>query len=69
VARRPLHRAGEKVARATTVVRYSPSSQFSPHIHTGGAELFVLQGVVKKKQDSLVEHSWLRAPIGYELSL
>ena len=38
-------------------------------IPEGGAELFVLQGRVKEQQDLLVKHSWLRAPMGYPLSL
>jgi hypothetical protein len=35
----------------------------------GGVELFVLQGSVTEQQDTLLMHSWLRAPIGYPLSL
>jgi anti-sigma factor ChrR (cupin superfamily) len=69
VSRRPLDRVGAEVARATSVVRYAPGSHFSPHLHAGGAELFVLQGSVTEQQDTLLQHSWLRAPIGYPLSL
>ncbi|MEM7686856.1 MAG: cupin domain-containing protein, partial [Pseudomonadota bacterium] len=35
VDRRMLDRIGDEVARATTIVRYAPDSQFSPHVHTG----------------------------------
>jgi anti-sigma factor ChrR (cupin superfamily) len=43
VARRPLDRVGEEVARATSIVRYAPGSHFSPHVHTGGEEFVVLE--------------------------
>ena len=45
VERRPLDRIGGEVARATTIVRYTPGSHFSPHVHTGGEEFIVLEGV------------------------
>lgn len=45
VSRRPLDRIGAEVARATTIVRYDPGSRFSPHVHTGGEEFIVLDGV------------------------
>jgi anti-sigma factor ChrR (cupin superfamily) len=32
VERRMLDRIGDEVARATTIVRYAPESQFSPHV-------------------------------------
>ncbi len=45
VARRMLHRVGDEVAQATSIVRYAPGSHFSAHTHTGGEEFLVLQGV------------------------
>ncbi|CAN0603194.1 unnamed protein product, partial [Ectocarpus sp. 12 AP-2014] len=45
VDRRMLDRIGDEVARATTIVRYAPGSQFSQHTHTGGEEFIVLDGV------------------------
>jgi anti-sigma factor ChrR (cupin superfamily) len=45
VSRRMLDRIGNEIARATTIVRYDPDSQFSPHEHTGGEEFIVLEGV------------------------
>ena len=42
VERRMLDRIGDEVARATTIVRYAPGSQFSPHTHNGGEEFLVL---------------------------
>ncbi|MEB3358027.1 MAG: cupin domain-containing protein [Synechococcales bacterium] len=40
-----LERDGDEVARATSIVRYAPGSHFSPHVHGGGEEFFVLEGV------------------------
>ena len=45
VERRMLDRIGDEVARATTIVRYAPGSQLSPHTHGGGEEFLVLEGV------------------------
>ncbi|XQF94306.1 cupin domain-containing protein (plasmid) [Pseudoalteromonas espejiana] len=45
VDRRPLDRVGAEVACATSIVRYAPGSEFSPHVHTGGEEFVVLEGV------------------------
>ena len=42
VERRMLDRIGDEVARATSIVRYAPKSQFSPHTHGGGEEFLVL---------------------------
>ena len=45
VDRRMLDRIGDEVARATSIVRYAPGSKFSSHVHTGGEEFLVLDGV------------------------
>ena len=45
VERRMLDRIGDEVARATSIVRYAPESHFSPHVHGGGEEFLVLEGV------------------------
>ncbi len=45
VDRRMLDRIGDEVARATTIVRFAPGSRFSPHVHTGGEEFLVLDGI------------------------
>jgi anti-sigma factor ChrR (cupin superfamily) len=42
VERRMLDRIGDEVARATTIVRYAPKSQFSPHTHGGGEEFLAI---------------------------
>jgi len=45
VQRKMFDRIGGEVARATSIVRYAPGSHFSPHVHTGGEEFIVLEGV------------------------
>ncbi len=47
VDRRMLDRVGDEVARATSIVRYAPGSQFSRHTHGGGEEFLVLDGVFR----------------------
>jgi anti-sigma factor ChrR (cupin superfamily) len=46
VERRLLDRIGGEIARATSLVRFAPSSMFPAHEHALGEELFVLSGVL-----------------------
>lgn len=62
VSRRPLDRIGDEVARATSIVRYGPNSQFSPHVHTGGEEFFVLSGVFQDEHGNFPAGSYIRNP-------
>jgi len=62
VDRKPLDRVGAEVARATTIVRYAPGSEFSPHVHTGGEEFIVLQGTFQDEHGSFPEGSYIRNP-------
>lgn len=62
VDRRPLDRVGEEVARATTIVRYAPGSHFSPHVHTGGEEFVVLEGVFQDEHGDFPVGSYIRNP-------
>jgi len=62
VARRPLDRVGDEVARATTVVRYAPGSHFSPHLHAGGEEFIVLEGVFQDEHGDYPTGSYVRNP-------
>ncbi len=50
VERRMLDRVGDEVARATSIVRYAPESAFSSHIHPGGEEFFVLNGIFQDER-------------------
>ncbi len=62
VDRRMLDRIGGEVARATTIVRYAPSSKFSEHTHTGGEEFIVLEGVFQDEHGDYPEGTYVRNP-------
>lgn len=62
VDRRILDRMGDEVARATSVVRYAPGSHFSPHVHTGGEEFLVLEGVFQDEHGDFPAGSYIRNP-------
>ena len=62
VSRRMLDRIGDEVARATTIVRYDPGSRFSSHVHTGGEEFIVLDGVFQDEHGDFPAGSYIRNP-------
>ncbi len=62
VDRRMLDRLGDEVARATTIVRYAPESTFSPHVHTGGEEFLVLDGIFQDEHGDFPAGSYIRNP-------
>lgn len=64
VDRRPLDRLGDEVARATSIVRYTPGSTFSAHTHTGGEEFFVLEGVFQDEHGDYPTGTYVRNPPG-----
>lgn len=62
VDRKFLDRVGGEVARASSIVRYAPGSQFSPHVHTGGEEFIVLDGVFQDEHGDYPIGSYVRNP-------
>lgn len=62
VDRHMLDRIGSEVARATTIVRYAPSSQFSAHTHDGGEEFIVLSGTFQDEHGDYPAGSYIRNP-------
>lgn len=62
VYRKSLDRVGDEVARATSIVRYAPGSEFSPHIHTGGEEFIVLKGTFQDEHGDFSAGSYIRNP-------
>jgi|SRR5215471_12563030 len=62
VERRMLDRLGDEVARATSIVRYAPKSSFSPHVHTGGEEFLVLEGIFQDEHGDFPAGSYIRNP-------
>lgn len=64
VERRMLARDGEEHGPATSIVRYAAGASFPPHVHAGGEEILVLDGVFV---DGAGEHpagAYLRNPPG-----
>jgi len=64
VDRKMLERNGEEVARATTIVRYAAGSFFSPHVHTGGEEFIVLNGIFSDEHGDYGAGMYVRNPVG-----
>jgi anti-sigma factor ChrR (cupin superfamily) len=62
VHRRMLDRIGDEVARATSIVRYAPASRFSMHVHDGGEEFLVLDGVFQDEHGDYPAGSYVRNP-------
>ena len=62
VERRMLDRVGDEIARATSIVRYAAGSAFSPHVHGGGEEFLVLEGVFQDEHGDYPVGSYVRNP-------
>jgi anti-sigma factor ChrR (cupin superfamily) len=57
----PLHSHGTV---STALVRWAPNTQFNPHRHLGGEEIFVLDGVFRDEFGDYPAGTWLRGPCG-----
>lgn len=64
VERRMLDRIGDEVARATSIVRFAPGTRFPDHVHAGGEEFFVLQGLFADQDGEYPAGTYVRNPIG-----
>ncbi len=64
VERMMLDRMGEESGHATTIVRFAPNSEFSPHSHPGGEEFLVLEGVFSDEHEDYGVGTYVRNPIG-----
>jgi anti-sigma factor ChrR (cupin superfamily) len=64
VERQMLDRDGEEVARATSVVRYAPNTEFTSHTHDGGEEILVLDGCFSDERGDYPAGTYLRNPPG-----
>ncbi len=62
VDRRMLDRIGDEVARASSIVRYASNSHFSAHIHGGGEEFLVLDGVFQDEHGDYPAGTYVRNP-------
>ncbi|MFI8479546.1 cupin domain-containing protein [Pseudomonas sp. NPDC078700] len=64
VERRPLERFAAESGRTTSVVRYAPGSNFRSHLHPGGEEILVLEGVFADEHGQYPAGYWLKNPPG-----
>jgi hypothetical protein len=64
VERKMLDRIGDEVARATSLVRYAPGSFFDPHVHGGGEEFLVVEGIFSDEHGDYPAGTYVRNPIG-----
>jgi anti-sigma factor ChrR (cupin superfamily) len=55
----PLH---EFDGVGTALVRWAPNTVFNPHVHPGGEEIFVLEGVFHDEHGSYSAGTWIRSP-------
>ena len=65
VERMMLDRIGDEVARATSLVRYAPNSEFSPHKHGGGEEFLVLEGTFADEHGTYPAGTLCAIPLGH----
>jgi ChrR Cupin-like domain len=52
----------DRIGAETSIVRYAPHSQFSPHIHGGGEEFLVLAGVFQDEHGDYPVGTYVRNP-------
>jgi anti-sigma factor ChrR (cupin superfamily) len=64
VERWMLDRVGGEVARATSLVRYAPGARFDRHVHGGGEEILVLEGIFSDDNGDHPAGTYLRNPPG-----
>ena len=64
VERRMLERAGDEVAKATSIVRYQPGSKFQTHSHEYGEEILVLDGVFSDEAGDYPAGTYIMNPPG-----
>jgi anti-sigma factor ChrR (cupin superfamily) len=62
VDRRMLDRIGDEIARATSIVRYAAGSTFDRHVHDGGEEFLVLDGVFSDEHGDYPVGTYVRNP-------
>jgi len=55
----PLH---EFDGVGTALVRWAPNTIFRPHVHPGGEEILVLEGVFHDEHGSYPKGTWIRSP-------
>jgi anti-sigma factor ChrR (cupin superfamily) len=64
VERKMLDRIGGEIARATSIVRFAPNTDFPEHVHGGGEEFLVLQGLFVDDDGEYPVGAYVRNPVG-----
>ena len=64
VERRRIERNGGEVARLTSIVRYAPGCRFPTHVHGGGEEYLVLEGVFSDETGHHPAGTYVRNGVG-----
>jgi anti-sigma factor ChrR (cupin superfamily) len=64
VVRKKLEREAAESGQVTSIVRYQAGSQFRPHPHPYGEEIFVLHGVFEDEHQQYPAGTYLRNPPG-----
>ena len=44
------------------MVHWAPRTRFNPHVHPGGEEIFVIDGVFYDEWGAYPQGSWIRSP-------
>lgn len=55
----PLHEYGTE---SVALVRWGPNTQFNPHTHFGGEEIYVIEGTFHDEHGAYPAGSWIRSP-------
>jgi anti-sigma factor ChrR (cupin superfamily) len=57
----PLHEFGTETVE---LVRFTANAIYPPHVHDGGEEIFVIDGMIHDEDGEYPRGSWLRSPDG-----
>lgn len=55
----PLHSFGTE---SVALVRWAPNTQFNPHKHWGGEEIYVIEGTFRDEHGAYPAGTWIRSP-------
>lgn len=64
VLRKPLEREAAESGHTTSIVKYLPNSEFKPHNHPLGEEIFVIEGTFSDEHGDYPAGTYLRNPPG-----
>ena len=62
IERKYLDRIGDELARASSLVKYSPDSSFAEHVHGQGEEILVLEGTFSDEYGDHPAGTYIRNP-------